>query len=69
MPTPALIATQLTDRGARPLTITIGALDVTTKVDIETVSVTEEGPGGRSSMRFTAWDPGLTVTLAEGDPI
>lgn len=53
----------------------IGGLDVVLKpgtpgnkygVPIETVDITEAGPGGVSSMTFTIDDPLLEVTLAEG---
>ena len=74
MPTAALIATQLTDHSARPFTVTLGALDVTRLangggVDIDTVSVTEQGPGGVSSMTFRVWDPDLAINVSDADPV
>jgi hypothetical protein len=72
MPTAGVIATQLTDRSARPKTLTIGGLDVlglngsSYKVQRESIHVHEAGPGAVSSLEFTIWDPSRVLTVAEG---
>lgn len=74
MPTSALIATQLTDRSSRTNTLTIGTLGevlgptstTTYRTPIESIVVTEEGPGGVSALDFDIVDPSKAVTLTEG---
>lgn len=76
---PALIATQLTDRGARARRLNIGGLDVlkpygstwTTQyhVPIESIALTEEGAGAVSSLTFDIEDPRIELPLAEGSDV
>lgn len=71
----AVLATALTDRARRSKGLYLGGVDVASErgavgnrvgVPIESVSVTEAGPGGVSSMTFSVDDPGLGVGIARG---
>ncbi len=68
-----VIATQLTDHATRYKTLKVDGLDVLTPypgwatsygVMMETLQVTEEGPGGVSSMHFTIWDPRIQLAIS-----
>lgn len=79
MPTAAIVATQLTDRGARSKRLNIGGVDYLKpygaawsarySVPIETISLSEEGPGGVSSLTFSIEDPAIQATIALGDEV
>lgn len=76
MPTFAAIATQLTDQTARAYRLNIGGIDFLKpygaswatqySVMLETIQLTEEGPGGVSSLSFTIDDPRIEVAMAAG---
>lgn len=74
----AVIATQLTDHAVRYKYLKIGGTDVLNKysgsaygysVRRETIDLTEEGPGGVSSLHFTIADPLVQVTLVDGQDV
>jgi len=68
----AVLAT-LPDTSARAYTLTVGGSDMNVtgqspaayKVPIESIQITEEGPGGVSGMDFDIWDPDREVVLTE----
>jgi hypothetical protein len=69
MPTFAVIAT-IADTSTDALhSLTLGGLEIEPLVDRNTIRVTEEGPGGVSSMTFTLWDGSLAVDLEEMDRV
>lgn len=62
------------DHGARGYYLTVGNDDwnvtgqntgISYKVDIDSITVEEEGPGGVSGMSFTLWDPSLEAVVQE----
>jgi hypothetical protein len=66
MPNAAIVAAALTDHSAHPYSLWVGGVDMIRQpiaggnaygVPIDTVEVTENGPGGVSSMRFEVEDP------------
>ena len=63
MPNTAMLGASLTDHSVRTYSLTQGGLDVLKQpgglagVPIETISVTEAGPGGVSTMAYTVEDP------------
>lgn len=69
----AVIAT-LPSTAARAYTLTVGGNDMNVGgqsggaylVDIDSIKVEEEGPGGISGLSFTLYDPNLEVVIAEG---
>ena len=70
------IATQLTDGTTRYKRLSIGPTEVLVdygssnlSVDMKTIRLTEEGPGGVSSMSFSVWDPDIQLTISIGDHI
>lgn len=73
MPNAAILAAALTDHSTRYAGLYVGGVDVLKQpgqtgvgVPIDTVNVTEAGPGGVSSMTFYLEDPTLTQALADG---
>lgn len=72
----AVIAT-LPSTAARAYTLTVGGSDVNVggqsgaayMVDIDSMVVEEQGPGGVSSMSFDIWDPNLEIVLSEGQQV
>lgn len=77
MPSPAIIATQLTDHSSRAYVLTMNGVDMNVTgqaasgwlVDVESVVVEETGPGQASALDFTVWDPNLAVTPREMAPV
>lgn len=76
----AVLAAQLTDHSSRAATLTVAGVDVLKSpainggnaygVDPASVSITENGPGGVSSMEFTIEDPLGVVTIpSPGDEV
>jgi hypothetical protein len=73
MPNTAVIAAALTTAGAHPFSLFVDSLDVIKDAGIngigtpiESIEVTEAGPGGVSSMTFTIEDPIKGVSIADG---
>src|SRR6186997_225679 len=66
MPNAAVIAAALTDHSAHPWGLFVGSSDVIGMTSLETIRLTEEGPGGVSSMEFTIDDPGKAVSIVDG---
>lgn len=64
----AVIATQLTDRSARPFTLTVGGVDVlglngsSYRTQLESIELNEAGWNGVSSLSFSVWDPQRAFT-------
>jgi hypothetical protein len=72
----AVIATQLTDRAVRYKRLNIGGTDYLNDYFVggtqygiarESISLTEEGPDGVSSLAFSIWDPLVQVVIASND--
>src|SRR5258706_299210 len=75
MPTASVIAAALTNHAARAKSLWIDGLDVLLEpgqtgmpygCPIETIEVTEAGPGGVSSLNFDIIDLASEVVMAEG---
>lgn len=68
----AVLATALNTAAVRPKGLWVGGVDVLKAtsgawgVPIETISITENGPGAVSNMSFTIDDPQIQVLLADG---
>jgi hypothetical protein len=71
----AILGTALTTHAARPQILTVGGTDVillptgggnVLGTPIESIAVSEKGPGAVSTMSFTVEDPGLVMTIADG---
>lgn len=76
MPTASIIGAALNPATAKTHSLTIGGLDVLYEpgsfrygVPRDTITLTEAGPGGISSLVFTIVDPSKLVTLAENDVV
>jgi hypothetical protein len=73
VPLAGVLATQVTDGSAHPLSLTVNGFDVIPPTGTDpgfaalgdSIEVTEAGPGGVSSMRFTVIDMGKDVGIAE----
>lgn len=71
MPVAAAIAAALTDHSAHPYSLEVGSLDVLKEpnapgwgVSVDTIEVTEAGPGAVSSMTFVIDDPEQSITIS-----
>lgn len=71
MPNGAILAAALTDHSAHPYSLEVGSLDVLKEpnapgwgVPIESIDVTEAGPGAISSMTFVIDDPEQSITIS-----
>lgn len=69
MPTAGVIATQLTDHATVAKTLTVGGYNVMSMVDIDSVRIDEQGPGGVSSMSFDIWDQTGAVSIQDGQQV
>lgn len=79
MPLAAVVAAALTDYSARSKTLTVGGLDVVLApvavsgarygTPIDSIVLTERGPGGVSELTFVIEDPSGAVTLERGQMI
>jgi hypothetical protein len=59
----------LVSSDAHPYSLTIDGQDVIDKVPLESITITEAGPGAVSSMHFTTWDTDASVEIGNGAEI
>jgi hypothetical protein len=77
VPNAAVVAAALTTPAAHPWSLQLAGLDVLKEpggaggfgVPVESVSITEAGPGGVSSIEFTIDDPAREVSIPDGAEI
>lgn len=72
----AIVGTALTDQSAHPFSLLVGGVDVIKEpggsgfgVPVESVRVSEAGPGGVSSIEFQIDDPFKEVTIPDGSEV
>lgn len=71
MPNAAIVAAALTDHSAHPFSLFVAGVDVMGSTPLDSISVTEAGPGAISSMSFTIEDLSnvLAIPAAGSDVI
>jgi hypothetical protein len=77
MPTAAVLGAALTTPGTRAFVLLVGGTDVAGPpigasrywTELDSISVTENGPGGVSSMSFTIIDPAEEVNITRVDEV